>query len=160
MEIERKYLVRQLPEDLELYASCEIEQAYLCTQPTVRVRRKGDTCILTIKEHLETGSSAIHNREEEFILSRPAYERLLAKCDSKHVIKTRYRIPLRRQTGDGLYCDLVAELDIFHGRHEGLMLVEVEFSSTEHADQFVPPSWFGEEVSTDPRYRNSTLASM
>ena len=55
---------------------------------------------------------------------------------------------------------LTAELDIFHGMHNGLILVEVEFPSVEVADAFVAPAWFGEDVSADPRYRNSYLASL
>ncbi len=159
MEIERKYLVRTLPEDLEQYPHVEIEQAYLCTSPTLRIRRMGDDYILTVKEHLSTSSSAIHNREEEFALSAENYRSLLSKCDSGHVSKTRYRIDLRRQMKDGAYVGLVAELDIFHGRHQGLLLVEVEFPNSQIADSFVPPSWFGEDVSCDPHYRNSYLAS-
>ena len=65
------------------------------------------------------------------------------------VMKTRCRIPLGNYT---------AELDIFHGAHEGLLLVEVEFPSVEAANAFVPPAWFGDDVSGDPRYRNSYLA--
>lgn len=160
MEIERKYLVSHLPENLDLFEHLEIEQAYLCTSPTLRVRRMGDDYILTVKEHLVTSSSAIHNREEEFALTADKFQMLLAKCDSRRVSKTRYRIPLRRQTGDGSYLDLVAELDIFHGRHDGLVIVEVEFPNTEMANQFVPPHWFGEDVSSNPIYRNSYLASM
>lgn len=161
MEIERKYLVRQLPDDLDQYEHLEIEQAYLCTSPTLRIRRMGDAYILTVKQHLRTpGSSAIHNREEEFALTADSYNHLLAKCDKGRVSKTRYRINLRRQQSDGAYEGLVAELDIFHGCHLGLMLVEVEFPNTDAANAFVPPAWFGEDVSTDPRYRNSSLASM
>ncbi|MCQ2260090.1 MAG: CYTH domain-containing protein [Bacteroidales bacterium] len=160
MEIERKYLVRDLPEDLEQYEHFEIEQAYLCTSPTLRIRRMGDAYILTVKERVITQSSAIHNREEEFSLSPESYQRLLEKCDSGRVGKTRYRIDLQRQTGDKTYNGLIAELDIFHGRHKGLILVEVEFPNTEFANNFVPPSWFGPDVSKDPRYRNSYLASM
>lgn len=160
MEIERKYLVRELPEDLDQYEHYEIEQAYLCTSPTLRIRRMGDAYILTVKEHLVTESSAIHNREEEFALSPESYQRLLAKCEGGHVAKTRYKINLRKQTGDGSYTGLTAELDIFHGRHLGLMLVEVEFPNTEVANSFEPPKWFGKDVSRDPRYRNSSLASM
>lgn len=160
MEIERKYLVRDLPEDLEQYEHYEIEQAYLCTSPTLRIRRMGDAYILTVKEHVIAESSAIHNREEEFSLSAESYQRLMEKCDSGKVSKTRYRIDLRRNTDDGFYVGLVAELDIFHGRHRGLMLVEVEFPSTTAANSFIPPSWFGPDVSRDPRYRNSYLASM
>ena len=150
MEIERKYLVSELPKNLDSYPHTEIEQGYLCTSPTLRIRRMGDVFILTVKEHLAGTSTAIQNREEEFTMPRSSYERLKGKCDGNLVSKTRYRIPL----ADGL----VAELDLFHGVHEGLRLVEVEFPSVEAADAFIPPSWFGEDVSTDPRYRNSYLA--
>ena len=150
MEIERKYLVRELPENLDSYPHTEIEQGYLCTSPTLRIRRMGDAFILTVKEHVAGSSTAIQNREEEFTMPRKSYERLKAKCEGNLVSKTRYRMPLAGS--------LVAELDIFHGCHEGLRLVEVEFPSVEAADAFVPPSWFGEDVSTDCRYRNSYLA--
>ncbi len=150
MEIERKYLVRELPADLDSYPHVEIEQGYLCTSPTLRIRRMGDAYILTVKEKVRGTTSAIVNREEEFSLSADKYNLLKSKCDGNFVSKTRYRIPL----GGGL----TAELDLFHGPHEGLRLVEVEFPTTEAADRFTPPAWFGPDVSTDPRYRNSYLA--
>lgn len=150
MEIERKYLVQELPAGLYNYPHVEIEQCYLCTSPTLRVRRMGDVCILTVKERVVTPSNAIHNREEEFRLSSEAYKRLKAKCEGRPVLKTRYRIPLSG--------GFTAELDVFHGVHEGLRLVEVEFPDTDTADTFMPPAWFGEDVSTDPLYRNSALA--
>ena len=152
MEIERKYLVRELPENLDSFPHTDIEQGYLCTSPTLRIRRMGDAFILTVKERRRIASTAIVNREEEFAMPRDSYERLKLKCDGNLVVKTRYRIPLP--------VGLIAELDIFHGVHEGLRLVEVEFPSTEAADAFMPPSWFGEDVSADPRYRNSYLASI
>lgn len=160
MEIERKYLVGRLPENLDNYEHREIEQYYLCVSPTLRVRRLGDTYIMTVKEHLDVSSGAIHNREEEFVLTKESYEHLRAKSDSRGISKTRYRINLRRSELDGSYEGLIAELDVFHGNHEGLLLVEVEFPNTEAADNFVPPEWFGEEVSGDPRYRNSYLAGI
>ena len=146
MEIERKYLVRELPANLDGYPHVEIEQCYLCTSPTLRIRRMGDAYILTVKENI----SPIVNREEEFALSREAWQSLRTKCEGRPVQKTRYRIPL-----DG---GLTAELDIFHGHHEGLQLVEVEFPDIESAGNFIPPLWFGPDVSTDPRYRNAYMA--
>jgi CYTH domain-containing protein len=157
MEIERKYLVRELPANLDSYPHVEIEQGYLCTSPTLRIRRAGDAYILTVKEKVTIESSALHNREEEFSLSADKYELLKAKCEGRMVSKTRYRIDLRRSEGDGMYSNLVAELDIFHGHNEGLRLVEVEFPDTATADSFVKPDWFGEDVSKDKRYRNSAL---
>ncbi len=160
MEIERKYLVSQVPANLDQFRHLEIEQAYLCTSPTLRIRRMGDSFILTVKERIILNSTAIHNREEEFTLSAESYKRLLAKCDSGHVSKTRYFIDLYHLTANEAYQGLTAELDVFHGRHDGLLLVEVEFPNTERANSFTPPNWFGEDVSSNPCYRNSFLASM
>ncbi|MBP3740351.1 MAG: CYTH domain-containing protein [Bacteroidales bacterium] len=152
MEIERKYLVRELPDNLDSYPHTEIEQGYLITSPTLRIRRMGDSYILTVKERRRTSTTAIVNREEEFAMTADSYTSLKAKCEGIMVCKTRYRIPLSG--------GLTAELDIFHGVHEGLRLVEVEFPSEEGADAFVAPAWFGDDVSGDPRYRNSYLASI
>lgn len=149
MEIERKYLVDRLPDNLDQYPHTEIEQGYLCTSPTVRIRKAGDVYWLTVKEHADTNSTAIHNREEEFKLTENQYNHLKNKCDGRLVNKTRYKIPLDNYT---------AELDIFHEYHDGLRLVEVEFPSTVEADNFMAPSWFGSDVSQDPHYRNSYLA--
>ena len=161
MEIERKYLVRWLPDGLDGYPHVEIEQGYLCTSPTLRIRRMGDAFILTVKEkQRSSATSAIVNREEEFALAEDKYLMLRAKCEGTMVCKTRYRIDLRRSEADGLYTTQVAELDLFHGVHEGLWLVEVEFPSADAANAFVPPAWFGKDVSSDPRYRNSYLASL
>lgn len=152
MEIERKYLVRELPDNLDSYPHTEIEQGYLITSPTLRIRRMGDSYILTVKERRRTSTTAIVNREEEFAMTADSYTSLKARCEGIMVCKTRYRIPLSG--------GLIAELDIFHGVHEGLRLVEVEFPSEEGADAFVAPAWFGDDVSGDPRYRNSYLASI
>ena len=158
MEIERKYLVAQLPPNLEEFEHIEIEQGYLCTSPTLRIRKAGDAYILTVKENRRSQSGAIVNREEEFALSPDDYKRLRTKCDRGFVTKTRYFIDLRRQTGDGLYSGLVAELDIFHDANASLILVEVEFPDENVAKNFVKPIWFGDEVSSDPHYRNTYLA--
>lgn len=159
MEIERKYLLARLPEGLDRYPRHEIEQGYLCSRPTLRIRRIDDQFVLTVKERVVTDSSAIVNREEEFAMSADSYRQLREKCDGRLLTKTRYKIPLAQMHPDGHYGQWVAELDRFHGRHEGLSLVEVEFRIIDEANSFVPPDWFGQEVSNDPHYRNSYLAS-
>ena len=65
-------------------------------------------------------------------------------------MKDRYVIPEK----DGLSI----ELDIFHEAYEGLLLAEVEFSSEETAKSYVPPAWFGEDVTFSSKYHNSTLS--
>ena len=75
MEIERKFLVDRLPEHLEQYDTQQLEQAYLCTDPVVRVRRQGDEYILTYK-----GKGHMVREEYNLPLNEQAYEHLLEKA--------------------------------------------------------------------------------
>lgn len=146
MEIERKYLIssQNLPTDYDSFPFHKIEQGYLCTEPVVRVRREDDTYYLTYK------SAGLMEREEYNLpLTREGYEHLLTKCDGNIITKTRYLLPLPPYT---------IELDVFHGVFEGLLLAEVEFPSAEEANAFVPPSWFGEDVTFSSQYHNSTMS--
>lgn len=146
MEIERKFLVSALPENLSSYPCHLIEQAYLCTSPVVRIRRQDDDFILTYK-----GSGMMAREEYNLPLTKESYEHLLSKADGIVIAKKRYVIPLGTE-------NLKAELDIFEGRHKGLRIVEVEFESEEQAKRFMPPEWFGEDVTFDGRYHNSYLS--
>lgn len=130
MEIEKKYLIRRLPENLEQYECKRIAQGYLCTAPVVRIRQSNDDFYLTYK-----GAGLMAREEYNLPLTKEAYEHLLPKIDGLLISKTRFLIPL----SDGL----TAELDIFDGELAGLTMVEVEFTTIEQADQFIPPEWFG-----------------
>ncbi len=145
MEIERKYLIDSLPEHLDDFPHKELEQAYLCTNPVVRVRREGEEYVLTYK------SGGLMVREEYNLpLNQEAYEHLLKKADGIVISKTRYILPEK----DGLRI----ELDVFHGKHDGLILAEVEFPTKEAANAYCPPEWFGEDVTYSTKYHNSNLS--
>lgn len=145
MEIERKFLLNQLPDNLEQYSKLEIEQGYLCTDPVIRIRRQNDTYYLTYK------SKGLLSREEHNLpLNRSSYEHLLPKIDGLLLSKTRYLLPLDDS--------LTIELDIFHGDYQGLCLAEVEFRTEEEALNFTPPDWFGEDVTYSTEYYNSTMS--
>ena len=155
MEIEKKYLVKYVPEDLEKYDRWEIEQAYLCSDPTIRIRKKDNDYILTYKSrHIpdegEKGEKLCVAREVELPLTPSAYESLLKKREGRCILKTRYRIPFQ---------NYIIELDVFHGDLDGFLLAEVEFDSLEEGQAFVPPKWFGRDVSGDYRYTNNYLSS-
>ena len=146
MEIERKYLISTPPEDYRSYPYRWIEQAYLCTDPVVRIRRDDGRYYLTYK------SKGLLGREEyDLPLTEDAYFHLLQKADGIVLQKRRYLIPI---DGTGL----TIELDIFEGQYEGLMLAEVEFPSEEEANAFTPPAWFGEDVTDSGLYQNSRLS--
>ena len=140
MEIERKFTVRQLPEDLARYDSHLIEQGYLNTNPVVRVRREDDTYYLTYK-----GKGLMAREEYNLPLNKEAYEHLLAKADGIILTKKRYMIPVPGND------HLTIELDVFEGHYDGLILAEVEFASEEEAKAFNPPAWFGEDVTNNTK---------
>ena len=144
MEIERKYLVKTLPNNLDSYPQKEIAQGYLSTNPVVRIRRSNDNYILTYK-----GSGMMVREEYNLPLTKEAFVHMKPKADGIFIEKTRYLIP---------YNNYTIELDIFHGDLDSLILAEVEFESEEEANAFCPPEWFGEDVTFSTAYHNSTLS--
>lgn len=154
-EIEKKFLIKRLPEGLENCEKVRIEQGYLNTSdgPTLRIRRQMQEYILCYKSKMKSEENvAIVCKEEELPLTKEAYNHLKDKIDGSMITKTRYLIPLKDE--------LTAELDIFDGYLEGLRMVEVEFENEEMATRFTPPNWFGKDVTFDPRFRNSYLSSI
>ena len=144
MEIERKFLVKQLPENLAQYPCRHISQAYVCTDPVIRVRQKDESYTLTIK-----GEGFLQREEFELPLQKAQYKRLLAKAEGRSIAKDRYCIPYGKYT---------IELDIFAPPFAPLILAEVEFESVEEADAFAAPDWFGEEVTHENEYTNAAIS--
>jgi CYTH domain-containing protein len=156
-EVERKFRVADVPASLG--DGTRLRQAYVAVDRDhagddndgagrsveVRVRDQGGTYLLTVK-----GGRGLRRTEVEIEIGRTEFDELWALAADRRIEKTRYRIPLDD--------DLVAELDIYDGPLEGLVVVEVEFSSPDAADSFTPPSWFGDEVTGDSRYANADLA--
>lgn len=151
MEIEKKFLVKYLPGDLEQYPSHEIEQGYLCGNPVIRIRKRDDEYIFTYKSRLgiQTVNGVCACNEEELPLTKEGFYHLKEKTDGIWIRKTRYEIP---------YEGFLIELDIFHGEYDGLILAEVEFESISQGENFIPPTWFGKNVSDDRRYSNRVLS--
>jgi len=147
MEIERKFLVPCLPEGYDTHPFHQIEQAYLCTDPVVRIRQEDEDFCLTYK-----GKGLLSREEYNLPLTREAYAHLLPKADGSVLTKKRYLIPLDNSD------HLTIELDVFEARYAGLVLAEVEFTTEEEAMSFQPPEWFGRDVTFTREYQNSRLA--
>lgn len=167
-EIERKFLVADLP-DLRLARPEPIRQGYI-THPedsvAVRLRQKGEACFMTVK-----GQGALKRSEHEVGISRTQFEALWPATEGRRVEKTRWTGPLvqgavgaptglgaadRAHASHGSIAGRgdVYELDVFSGALEGLRLVEVEFSTVAAAEAFVPPAWFGRDVTGERRFSN------
>lgn len=157
MEIEKKFLIKDMPRNLDNYKKEVIEQAYLSLKdPVLRIRKSNENYLITYKSGVELEGYeqqvALTSNEVELPISKEAYNHLLLKADHNVIYKTRYFIPLND--------DLTAEIDVFHKELQGLTLLEVEFEDEISAKNFLPPAWFGKDVTFDDRYKNNYLVKI
>ena len=146
-EIERKFLVQWLPDNIKRARHFIIDQGYLATESAgrqVRLRKTGKATSLTFK--VGRGS---HREEREVKVSPKQFATLWPGTAGRRLRKVRYEIPWE---------GLLIEVDIYRGRHEGLVVAEVEFPDTASCRRFEPPWWFGREVTGEKRYSNVRLA--
>lgn len=161
MEIERKFLLKKLPENLSDFPCRHIEQAYLNVDPVIRVRKEDDDYYVTYK-----GRGMMAREEHNLPLTKEAYYHLRDKADGNIISKRRYLIPLNNPGFKEGYpappadYSLTIELDVFDPPFEPLILAEVEFGSKDAAEAFVPPEWFWEDVTYCKEYHNSYMAMM
>jgi CYTH domain-containing protein len=144
MEIEKKFLIKRLPNNLGSYPHTQIKQGYISTSPVIRIRQLGDNFILTIK-----GKGLLEREEYELNITKNQFQKLSEKVEGTVIDKTRYYIPYEKYT---------IELDLFHDHYQDLQVAEVEFETLDDAHAFSPPEWFGEDVTHDVNYQNSTLS--
>jgi CYTH domain-containing protein len=146
-EIERKFLVKELPPGLDRFRSYPIAQGYLANEPGgrhVRLRKKGKTASLTFK--VGRGRA---REEREIQLSAKQFAVLWPATVGRRLRKLRHEVPWK---------NLIIEIDAYRGRNAGLVVAEVEFPTHAAARKFQPPSWFGREVTGEKRYSNVKLA--
>lgn len=159
MEIERKFTVKALPERLSQYPFHHIEQAYLNTDPVVRIRKQDEEYYLTYK-----GKGLLAREEYNLPLNEHSYYHLREKADGNIIAKKRYLIPVEHPTFTSDYnfsvdqISLTIELDIFEAPFENLVIAEVEFPDERMAEAFCPVDWFLDDVTNDPAYHNSNLS--
>ena len=146
-EIERKFLLKRLPEDLASYPHDEIEQGYLSAERggvQVRLRKRGSVRSLAYKRRYKNA-----REEREIRLSAEQFDALWPATMGQRLTKVRYDVPWERWT---------IEIDIYTGRHDGMVVAEVEFPDEKSCRDFVPPDWLGEDVTGRSRYSNVVLA--
>ncbi|MGA7395992.1 MAG: CYTH domain-containing protein [Solirubrobacterales bacterium] len=146
-EIERKFLLDGSPDWLSGNESREIQQGYLVVSETdeVRLRQDGEVPRMTVKR-----GHGMAREETEIELTASQFAELWPLTEDRRVEKTRYLVPLEG--------GLTAEVDEYSGEFHGLLVVEVEFESEQAANDFVPPEWFGRDVTGQRQYSNQRMA--
>lgn len=147
LEIERKFLVDHLKWNALVKPLGKIiRQGYLTDDETktIRVRLSDQEAFITIKGRT-TGAS---RSEFEYAIPFDDANTMLDTLSQNEVSKTRYEI---------LFEDKLWEVDVFNGANEGLIVAEIELESEK--EKFRMPDWVTKEVTEDPRYYNSNLAT-
>jgi len=146
LEVERKFLLPEIPEWLAGHPRRQIEQGYLAIAggTEVRLRKVDGQLYLTVK----VGHGEVRD-EVEVAIDESQFERLWPLTEALRVRKTRFLVPVG---------GLSAEVDVFEGHLQGLVTAEIEFPGELQSHAFEPPAWLGEEVTGDGRYANQALA--
>ena len=147
MEIERKFLIKGYPWISENWGEGVFyEQAYLGTTPnTVRVRLTSTQGYITIKGPAQG-------------FSRPEFEFTIPPAEALDMINTLPRVGavISKRRWKISVGGKIWDVDCFEGDNKGLCIAEIELDS--EAEEFEIPSWLGDEVTSNKRYTNSSLA--
>lgn len=147
IEIEKKYLLKRLPEYLADLPQVEIDQGYLAIDERgveVRLRKAGETRLLTVKT--QQGDTRV---EREITLSADQFAELWPATQGRRLRKVRYRMP---------YDGFTIEIDVYKGHASGITVAEIEFPDPAARAAFEKPDWLGEDVSGIAKYSNHVLA--
>jgi len=140
-ELELTYLLRELPSGFERARSKEMLDMYIPSpveHPVLRIRKAGGEYEITKKHPLKKGDAS-HQIETTIPLTKAEYDEL-CQLPGKRVQKTRFYYQENKVS---------YEIDVFRGDLEGLVLVDVEFSSLEEKSAFVPPAWCLAEITQE-----------
>jgi len=146
-EIERKFLLKRFPPNLKKYPHDTVEQGYLAAGSgglQVRLRKKGSVLSLTYKQ-----GTRGQREEREIRLSLEQFNALWPATAGRRLTKVRYDVPWKKHT---------IEIDVYRGRHDGLVVAEVEFDDQKSAAEFQRPDWLGRDVTGKRKYSNVALA--
>ncbi|MGB2152970.1 MAG: CYTH domain-containing protein [Flavobacteriaceae bacterium] len=148
IEIERKFLVNSNDYKNKAHKSIKIAQGYLSKDPerTVRIRICDDRGFITIKGISSEDGLSRYEWEKE-IPFKEAKE-LLSICLPTIIEKSRFEV---------YYKNILFEVDEFYGKHEGLIVAEVELESTQEKVEL--PDWIGKEVTGNKNYYNAVLSN-
>lgn len=144
-EIERKFFLQDKSVITSAIAVHHIEQAYLSREPLVRLRIKDKRAFITIKSKSSDGG-----------LSRNEWEYEIPYSDAQEMLSLRQGIILKKKRYLIPYAEHLWEIDIFEGEYEGLQLAEIELKAED--EDFILPSWIGQELTGQSAYYNVTLA--
>lgn len=151
IEIEKTYLAKEIPSDLDLTKYSTIKDSYFEIMERfnrIRIREKDDIIELT-KKSPENEDELNHgiNKEETIILTKLELENF-KQIPTQNIIKKRYYYQKN---------NLTFEFDIFEDNLAGLVMIDVEFKSKEEFEKFQMPNFCLCDVTQDEEIAGNKL---
>lgn len=144
MEIERKFLIKEMP-DLSDVNPVHFERYYLSISEDTeeRIQRTNDEYSYEKKVTVDA-------------LSRSTEKKKITKEDFEELKGASNNAIIR----DSFALSPNISIKIYHGIYEGLVRAEVEFSSKTEADNYTPATWMGREITNSALGRDSRLLKL
>lgn len=144
MEIERKYLVKRLP-DLSTIAPMEMERYYLHSNENVEIRIQRVDQSYSSEQKVKVSKNGRTKEVRE--ITKTVFDELKQGA-SQAILRTSYDL------GRNL------SIKIYHGAYEGLVRAEIEFANEKKAGAYQPEPWMGPEITDSPLGRDSRLVTL
>lgn len=146
MEIERKFLISEIPSEMEFLEGYTVMQNYISINPEIRIRKKinadGKTeYFITLKS-----DGNLVREEKETKIDKFMYKTLLRAALGEDIIKNTFVLKL--DNNHNIECSIV-DFD----RNTKFMYAEIEFDSVKDAISFNPPSFFEKETTYNKNYK-------
>lgn len=161
-EYERKFLatIEDVTSSTELKGFKYFVQDYLSVKDNIRVRAVYESadysdfieCIKTQKIKIDGGSEELNEN-----ISVEEYPVLKSKAECG-LTKNRFITYEGYEVDAFLTVTLPSGELLVYSNISNPLMIEVEFSTLEEKLSFTPPSWFGEEVTNDDRFKNANIA--
>lgn len=152
VELEKTFLVKELPPNLDGCVSAEIIDIYIPStekHPFLRIRKRGDKFEITKKEPID-GKDSSEQYEKTIPLTEKEFNEL-AVVKGKRFRKQRYYYP---QKDEGVKM----ELDFYLDDLEGLVVVDFEFETKDQKDNFQMPDFCLADVTQEKAFAGGMLA--
>ena len=150
VELERTFLLKEIPKNLKNCKSVEIFDIYIpqtVKHPILRIRKKGDAFEMTKKSPI-TGSDSSEQGEQTIPLSKEEFAEL-SNLKGKRLRKIRYYYPVNNK---------IAEIDFFLDDLKGFALVDFEFDSIKEKNNFTMPDFCLADVTQEKGTAGGILA--
>lgn len=145
-EIERKWLIDNLP-DIEQEKAIPYERHFLYNHHgiEIRIQKKGEK----YEWERKVESSSLGRDSLKYEITEAEFE-----------FFRQYSVTSIKRESYIVESSPPISIKVYDGEHEGLIRVEVEFSSEGEAKKYTPPTWFGPEITNLPLGRDKELSQL